>query len=48
VFFGATHRLEQAGSGHFIEVVVLEELLNYLTNQLQESANQKVKYRLYD
>lgn len=48
VFYGATHRLEQAGSGHFMEVIVLEELLNYLANQSHESANQKVKYRLYD
>ncbi|WP_156369493.1 ATP-binding protein [Duganella sp. Leaf126] len=48
VFYGATHRLEQAGSGHFMEVVILEELLNYLANKTQESANQKVKYRLYD
>jgi hypothetical protein len=48
VLFGATHRLEQAGSGHFMEVVVLEELLNYLANPSHEAANQKVKYRLYD
>ncbi|MFZ3003402.1 MAG: ATP-binding protein [Undibacterium umbellatum] len=48
VFFGATHRLEQPGTGHQIEIIVLEELLNYLVDQQSESARQKTKYTLYD
>ena len=47
IMFGATHRLEQAGSGHYIEVIVLEELLNYLANPAAEVGHQKVKYSLY-
>ena len=48
VLFGATHRLELAGSSHHIEVVVLEELLKYLADPVSESAHQKVKYSLYN
>lgn len=48
VLYGATHRLDQAGSGHSIDVIVLEDLFNFLTDPSNEIARQKAKYSFYD